>query len=365
MSTLKASVEKIVSVEAHPNADRLDLVQVLGWHCVTQKGKYKTGDLVVYIPIDSILPAKLEAILFGPDAKVKLSNSRVKTIKLRGAISQGMVMGIDLAAQAGAVVPLEEGYDLTSALGIIKYEPHTPGFQGGPNAARKRHSNPNFHKYTSIENIKNYNKVFQPDDEVVIREKIHGTNFRAGYVPFVADTWWKKIKQILGLNPKHEFVFGSHNVQLNPDLLTALTNSVYAWAVKRYKLREKMKPGEVLYAEIYGPGVQKGYHYGLEQGQLGLAAFDIKVLGEYASDPVFETFMQAMEIPVAPLLYRGKFNDVDLAKITAGDSVLAPSQKVREGVVVKTVLETTCYAGRKILKSINPEYLLGDQTDFH
>jgi RNA ligase (TIGR02306 family) len=363
MSTLKATVEKLVKVEPHPNADRLDIVQVLGWQCVAQKGNYKEGDYVIYIPIDSILPEALESLLFGPDAKVKLSNHRVKTIKLRGAISQGMVMPLKLAAEYGCVVPLEEGYDLTAKLGITKYEPPAPGFQSAPGRARA--VNPNFHKYTGIENIKNYTKVFQPDDLVQITEKIHGTNFRAGWTPFHADTFWKRVKQFFGMAPKYEFVFGSHNVQLSNSLLDKPESNVYAWAVDKYKLKEVLTPGLVIYGEVYGPNIQKGYHYGLKDGERGFVAFDMKHGDRYMSTGEFEIVMSETNIPTAPVLFTGFYKDVDLAQITAGDSVLAPSQKVREGVVVKSALEDTCYAGRKILKSINPEYLLKDQSEFH
>lgn len=83
MSTFEVSVVKIDDVIEHPNADRLDLVQIAGWNCVIRKGEYQKGDKVVYIPIDSILPFEIESKLFPPDSKVKLSKSRVKTIKLR------------------------------------------------------------------------------------------------------------------------------------------------------------------------------------------------------------------------------------------------------------------------------------------
>src|SRR5574340_1044228 len=91
MSTLKVEICEIKSVEPHTNADRLEMVQVLGWFCVTGKGNFKPGDKCIYFPIDSILPESVETTLFGPDSKIKLSKSRIRTIKIRGNISQGMV----------------------------------------------------------------------------------------------------------------------------------------------------------------------------------------------------------------------------------------------------------------------------------
>jgi hypothetical protein len=70
-------------------------------------------------------------------------------------------------------------------------------------------------------------------------------------------------------------------------------------------------------------------------------------------------------VRVVPTLFNGKFGDVDMAKIVDGPSVLCPEQKVREGVVVRSKEEDRCHIGRKILKAINPEYLLKDQTEYH
>ena len=68
MSTLKVEVTKIDAIERHPNADRLDLAVVKGWNCVVGRGSYRSGDLCVYIPIDSVLSEDLEKRLFPEDS---------------------------------------------------------------------------------------------------------------------------------------------------------------------------------------------------------------------------------------------------------------------------------------------------------
>jgi RNA ligase (TIGR02306 family) len=80
----KVPYTKIVKLEPHSNAEKLELAFVYDFQVVVQKGRYQAGDSVIYIPIDSILPEKVEVILFGPDAKVKLHHSRVSQIRLRG-----------------------------------------------------------------------------------------------------------------------------------------------------------------------------------------------------------------------------------------------------------------------------------------
>ncbi len=365
MSKHPVEIAEIVDVQPHPNADRLELATVKGWQCVVQRGAFQPGDRCVYIPIDSVLTEETEARIFGLDSKVKLTNHRVKTIKLRGAISQGLVVepaALDLDG-------LRVGTDVAGQLGITKYEPAEPpaSMRTQTGASTRKQTNPHFRKYTSIENAKNHPGVFTDGETVVVTEKIHGTNFRAGYAPFHADTLWKKIKQLVGLAPKWEFVYGSHNVQLQTKLLakTHYPSNVYAEAVEKYRLRDVLQPGEIVYGEVYGDGVQKGYTYGCAAGERKLALFDVMVDGKYLDPYAFEKWAQARGIPRVPVLQRGPF-DLRVARgLTVGSSVLAPCQKVREGVVVKPLHETTTHIGRKMLKFISDEYLLRDQTDFH
>ena len=377
MSECITKVEKIKTIEPHPNADRLELAKVRGWHCVVPKGYYKPGDLCVYIPIDSVLPQALEEELFS-NAKVKLHKGRIKTIKLRGAISQGLVANLDTIhmylGNRAKHMKLEEGLDITEALGIKKYEPPAPKFQQfkGMKVGKKQ-VNPHFGKYTDLQNIKNYDELFKPDDEVVVTEKIHGTNFRAGWVPYYADTFFKRVLKFLRLAPKYEFVYGSHNVQLQGSHQKIYYDTnVYYKTVKQYDLKNKIPKGHVIYGEIYGDGIQKGYNYGLRQ-ETRLVVFDAKTFngfdsgnGEYISYIDLKYQCYQMKLPMAPLIFEGQFKDVDLDAFYKGPSLLCSLQKVKEGVVICSKTETPTYMGRKKLKCINPEYLLGkNNTDFH
>jgi len=374
MSECVTKVERIKEISPHPNADRLELAKVRGWHCVVLKGMYQPGDLCVYIPIDSVLPQSLEELLFG-DAKVKLSKGRIKTIKLRGAISQGLVANLDtIRKYLGWKKDLTEGDDLTDALGIKKYEPPAPNFQQFKGmSSTKKQANPYFGKYTDLQNIKNYDELFKPNDVVVATEKIHGTNFRAGWVPFYADTLFKKVKKFLGLAPKFEFVYGSHNVQLQGEhQQTFYDSNVYYKTVKQYDLKNKIPHGMVIYGEIYGDGIQGGYNYGLRQ-ETRMVIFDVKTFmdsnsqnGHYMDYDDVVYFCKARVLPTAPLLFKGEFKDLNVDKLYQGPSLLCANQLVKEGVVVGSLKEEDTYAGRKKLKCINPEYLLGkNNTDFH
>ena len=83
-----ASIQRIISVEDIPNSDFLQKVGILGWVCVVKKGQFKVGDLACYCQIDTITP-QLPYFEFLAERKY-----RIRTIKLRGQISQGLVLSI-------------------------------------------------------------------------------------------------------------------------------------------------------------------------------------------------------------------------------------------------------------------------------
>lgn len=370
MSTLKVEVVRVDDVQPHPNADRLEIATVKGWQCVVGKGQFKAGNHAFYFPIDSVLPEGLLSYLFA-DSKIK-PPSRIKTIKIRGAISQGLLAGKCPVSESMYIDAecFPVGDDVTEELGVTKYEPPAsalPNGYGVKNPQRKAEENPHFLKYTDLEHLKNHPNLFSEGEPVVMREKIHGTNFRAGWVPMQVDTFWKKVKKFIGLLPEWEFVYGSRNVQLQSKKQYSgyYADNVYAKIVEQYKLDEKLNAGEVLYGEIYGDGIQKGYTYGCKTGEQRLAAFDLQVGGKYVDDARFYLTMRLYDIPMAPLLYAGPFSKERAINHASGYSYMSPSEPIREGIVIRPIHEQTCYLGRKILKLVSDEYLLRDNSDFH
>ena len=114
-----ASIEKITNVQPIPGADAIETATVLGWEVVIKKGEYQVGDMATYIQIDTIVPAT-EQYAFLHSRKY-----RVRTIKLRQQISQGLL------------VPLPEGNwamgdDVTTLLGIKKYSKELPDLLAKP-----------------------------------------------------------------------------------------------------------------------------------------------------------------------------------------------------------------------------------------
>lgn len=356
-------------MEKHPNADRLDCVQVKGWNVVTGKGAFQPGDLAVYIPIDSVLPRDLETYLFPPDSKVVLHNSRVKTIKLRGAISQGML--IDLKTAHKFSVPMSgcpEGADLSANLGIVKYEPPAKDMPAGLQFQHNtpEYNNPLFSKYTDIEHLKNHMGTILDGDPVYITEKLHGTSARYGILPFTPACFWDRVKRFFGFAPRFQFVYGSRNKQLQgrSPKKNFYKEGLYFKAAQKYNLEMKLHPGEIVYGEIVGEGIQKGYSYGYRGDDRGFFAYDVKVDGQYLSPAQFEEFCFDRSIPTVPVLYNGPFSLAGVEQFVHGPSTLI-GQPIKEGIIIKPHLDRVSYFGRVVLKWVSPDFLLTDPTDFH
>jgi len=119
-----ASIERILEVLKHPNADALDIVKVLGYQCIVKKDQYKVNDLTVFIQPDTVLPDAEWSAFY------KSKSNRVRSIKLRGSWSFGIVEPLLVLERYGEIkntlIQLVEGADVTDILGITKYEPPVP-----------------------------------------------------------------------------------------------------------------------------------------------------------------------------------------------------------------------------------------------
>lgn len=132
-----AKIEEIIAIDG---ADRIVQYRVLGWKVIDQKDKYQVGDLVVYVEADAWMPHTLAPFLTKlghfPKTYNGIEGQRLKTIKLKGAMSQGLLLPVEVGINAieaaireeqGDLVCVDfypqEGDELDDALGIIKWEP--------------------------------------------------------------------------------------------------------------------------------------------------------------------------------------------------------------------------------------------------
>lgn len=126
-----ASIELIKEIVPHPNADRLELAKVLGWQCVVEKGKFYLGQAIVFVFTDTILP-RTEWSEFLVDKDNPEKPIRLRTIKLRGEYSSGLILPIHVLPAASQ--SWHEGADVGGELGIKKYEKEIPSQLSGERA---------------------------------------------------------------------------------------------------------------------------------------------------------------------------------------------------------------------------------------
>ena len=330
-------------IEPHPNADRLELAAVGGFRCVVEKGSFTDGDLAAYIPEGSVCPDWLITEL-GLEGKLAGSKkNRVKAVKLRGALSQGLVYPVrDGMIRDQAVA---EGDEVTELLELVKYEPPIPvAMQGEVRAVHGATI------HYDIENVKKHPDELRDGEPVVMTEKLHGT-------------WC-----CLGWHPKHGPIVTSKGLSdrglaLIIDDANASNLYVRTWRAfeaafetARARAAADGQPFYVL-GEVYGRGVQD-LHYG--ERNPTFRVFDVYVgqpgQGRYLTPDEIETSLRG-PFPLVPVLYRGPFSTAVMLKHTDGTTALGAGH-VREGVVVRPVAERESpEIGRVILKSVSGDYL--------
>ena len=382
MSKLIVEVCRVNAVEDHPNAERLKIAQVKGWKTIilfnpeTGKSQFEVGDLCVYFPPDSVLPKALIDRLNVEKYLVplpKLSDGtrpeggRVKATRLRGMPSYGIIMEID--PSKGDNADWKEGEDVSEFYGITKWEPPQECTDGDAETP-----NNYFFKYTSIENYGNYPSAFQEGEEIILTEKIHGKNCRFGLVmepneegvqefTFMAGSHDVRRKPIDARGKESEFwQFLTDNIK---DLLTFIKDN-HEWHEDKFSI--------MLYGEIYGSGVQD-MTYGYENKFRNFRAFDISVNNYYLDYDVKCKYLEQFGVEMVPVLYTGPFSQKVLEQYTSGPTTLCKKEDIRtkfkgrEGVVITPMKEefyNPIVNGRKILKSISPDYLdRKNGTDFH
>ena len=153
-----ASIRVINNIQPIEKADKIELVTVSGWNVVVAKEVgHKVGDHVVYCEIDSFLPIKEEFEFLRKSSYKKMGDQegfRLKTIKLRGQVSQGLILPMSVFGDFSWTA--YEGLDVTNRLGIVKYEPPIPAELSG----KVKGGFPSFLRKTDEERVQNLVKEY-------------------------------------------------------------------------------------------------------------------------------------------------------------------------------------------------------------
>ncbi|MCB9762142.1 MAG: RNA ligase (ATP) [Alphaproteobacteria bacterium] len=356
MSSFAVKVVRL-RVEPHHNADALELARVGDYLSVVRKGQFRTGDLAAYIPEQAIVPDELleEMGLTGRLAG-KFAN-RVKAIRLRGVLSQG------LCYPARPEWP--EGLDVTETLGIVKHEPPVPTSMDGQAWAAGLDRCLRY----DIENIKRFPDVLADGEPVVFTEKIHGTWTQLGLVP---EAWahaehGRLVVSSKGLAARGlAFMPNAQENERNLYLRVARTLDIEARLEAAFSGTLSADAPVFVLGETFGAGVQD-LAYGANVGHdasLGFRVFDVYVgavgQGHFLDDTELEAACRALSLERVPVVYRGPFSREALAEHTDGrEQVSGEGKHIREGVVVRPVHERRHdELGRVQLKSVSERYLL-------
>lgn len=355
MTSFKATVERI-KVISHPNADRLEVAMVGEYCSIVGKGSFSTGDLVAYIPEASILPVWLQKELGVHGKLAGPKKDRVKAVRLRGVLSQGLVY------------PARDywnvGDDVTEELQIKKWDPPIPASLAGEVFAGGLERTISY----DIENYKRFPHSIPEGTEVVFTEKLHGTWCQLGVLPECLSTSEADILAITskGLASKGLLMkdndINAKNIYIRVAKSLDIVNKV-----KSVFDLEKVGPVFIL-GEVFGSGIQD-LTYDANSSKdttIGFQVFDIYVgmprQGKYNDDIELSENCNKLGLNRVPILYRGPFTKQLMAKHTNGhETVSGKAKHIREGIVIRPRLEMFCpdLPGNRLqLKSVSEAYLI-------
>jgi len=303
-----ASIQRIRQLEPIPNADAILKATVLGWQLVVRKDEFQEGDLCVYIEIDSVLPDRPEFEF------LRSRSNRVKTIRLRGQISQGVCMPLSILPKD---TPIQEDLDVTETLNIIKYEPPIPAQLAGTMKG-------------------NFPSFIPKTDETRVQVLQGRLNKLAGEKCFITE-------KLDGSSVTYYLNDGEFGVcSRNLDLAESAKNSFWKQA-REMDMENKLRSlgfNVALQGEIIGEGIQKNKYRLRGQTVRFFNVFDIDK-HEYLGFEAFQNTLNTLELKSVPILE----NDFELipdiatlVDLSIGKSVLR-KETHREGIVIRPLKE--------------------------
>ena len=354
-----ATIRQIASTRPIQGADRIEVAQVDGWECVVKRGEFQVGERIIYVEVDSIMPERPE-FEFLRDRKF-----RVRTIKLRGQVSQGLVLPLSILPEGNYTL----GQDVTDILGVKKYDPEAqqeallirqPEKPTSPIAKflmrfkwyrklftkpKRKGGFPDWIVKTDETRIQNLTTLFDIErrkgTKFSVTEKMDGQS---------ATYFLRKLSR-----HKYEFGVCSRNVRLGgPD------NSSY-WAIaKQFDIENVLKQliGDyetiVLQGKICGNSIQGNkYHI----SGYDFFAFNLIFPDHKCSTAEIQTMLKPFRIKAVPIVEDGKElpdTIAELVEYSKGNSVVRKEQK-REGVVMRNIQNSISF------KVINPDFLLAEK----
>jgi hypothetical protein len=382
-----ASIQRISKLEPIEGADKIEKATVLGWELVVKKGEFKEGDLCVYCEIDSILPERPEfeflrlryTNIFEPGFYPR--KFRIKTIKLRGQISQGICFPLSILPEFTTKNKLTfdntEGLDVTEILGITKFEPYKDlklAKQSGkisypnwwPGLAQKF-----AHRFKFIKNYyrkhsgqKSFPSLIPKTDETRVQVLQPLLDKYKGYDCYITEKLDGSSITIYQINGK--FGVCSRNVDLKRDKNCQYWNTVLEHNLENKFKKEFGKRNIALQGELIGVGVQ-GNKYKLDK--LDIYFFNLYDIDNHCYENLYNLMLtcenlKEKTVPILSVDFVLNHSIPELVELSKGNSVL--NYKIhREGIVIRPTLEYEDYdlhcqlvKNRVSFKVVNPDFLL-------
>lgn len=330
-----ASIRRIDALNPIENADAIECAVVGGWKVVVKRGEFAVGDLAVYCEIDSWIPTEMAPFLSkGKEPRVfeGVRGERLRTIKLRGQLSQGLLLPIPEDTIKGAGILIDEGLDLTDHLGIKKWEKP----MNAQLAGLCKGNFPSQIPKTDQERVQNLTAEIGAGQGSFyeVTEKLEGSSMTC----YLIDG---------------EFGVCSRNLDLKRD-----ENNAFWKAAIQYGIEEKMRTfgnDFAIQGELIGPGIQDNIYALSETKFYVFDVYDIAD-GRYLNPQDRRELIYVMGLDHVPVLNTGYVLNATVEQIlnsAEGQSVMAKTE--REGIVFKHV------NGGMTFKAISNRYLLGEK----
>lgn len=334
-----ASIQRVLNIEEIEGADAIVKATIEGWNCVVKKGEFKINDLGVFFEIDSLLPPRPWCEFM---AQYKY---RVKTIKLRGVVSQGLFLPLSAFSkdEIEAIGNIEEDKDITEILGVKKYEipeeVHIRGIIKGTFPS---------HLISKTDEIR-IQSAFNRDKSLNVVDEIRGLDY---YITTKCDGTSSTF-----LFENDMFFACSRNNKMACD-----KTNVYGLVAHKYDLPTKLENYKnlIVQGEICGPAIQKN--------KLGLSDVQLFVFNIYDVDQKrylnFQDFVNTaklLNLQTVPVIEIGNnFNYSVEDLIEYANNTKYNNNSDAEGIVVRPQIEaySNILHGRLSFKIISNNYLL-------
>jgi len=345
-----ATIRTIQEIRPIVDADAIEQVRVDGWWVVCKKSEFSVGQKVLYLEIDSWVPHNVAPFLSkGKEPKEYngVKGQRLRTVKLRGALSQGLILNPNTIPEF-TQISLYEGEDFAEMLGVVKWEPPPPKCT----TFKIRGNFPSFIPKTDQERIQNKLEVF--NDLFAVYEvtlKLDGSSMTVYCVEDEEDPKVYKLGVCsrnldIDLEDYNKYVITANNKNLLYKAKTYFEQTGHSIAFQ---------------GELMGPGIQ-GNPENLED--FDFYCFDIFDITEQKYMIPFARRMicKELEIKHVPVIkHTTSFLDVSWDSI---DVVLEDVAKIKvpefstpiEGIVLKSIV------GNGSFKIINNEFLLSKKS---